>query len=428
MSSIVRRLAAASDAPVFAIAGGGSRWSVQDLRLAEGIELVDAPRSASVLLVAGAIEWRQREAVHRVHDTLPHPRATIRWGSAEDEPLVPGAVPVPSDADPVPAIRAAHRALMLGARPSEPPVLPDEEPAPWRGVGPYGQGGSGMTGGVPYGRPMAELGPDRDGLRLDVLPTRLGPFFAPLVHGLELDLRIAGDVVVGAEVASSAVAGADGATASLFVKALTKPVPVADLEVARARDHLRWVADALRLQGLGALSLRALRLARRAAPGDSAAVLTLEASIARSGLFRWSLPPADERHREILVAASLGPSTRACGVADDERIADPAYRALGFSPITGLDGGVATTWRMRLAEAARSLELGARAGDARTSVTGSVESPRGRLSVNDAPAGRALGLVADLVEGLEWGDAMSTLASLDIDLEEMVAVTPRPVT
>ncbi|MHB8960876.1 MAG: hypothetical protein ACYDAN_14795 [Candidatus Limnocylindrales bacterium] len=422
MSSLVRRLAAMSDARVFAIAGGGGRWGVQDLRLADGIELVASPRAASVLLVAGAIGSRQHEAVRRVHDALPHPRATIRWGEANGGQPVPDAELVPAGSDPVPAIRAAHRALMLGARTSEAALLPDEEPAAWRGVGPYGQGGSGMTGGTPYGRPMAELGPDRDGLRLDVLPTRLGPFFAAMVHGLELDLRVAGDVVVGAEVAAAAVAPTAGGAASPFVRALIEPMPIADLEVARARDHLRWTAEALRLHGLEALSRRALLLARTAAPGQGPAVRALGAAVARAGVFRWAVPPADERRRDLLAHASLGPSTRACGFPVDERLADPAYQGLGFSPILGVDGGVAAVWRARLDEAAMSLDLAARAGGATTAVTGSVEGPRGRLSTGDAPAGRALGLVPALIEGLEWGDALSTLASLDIDLDEMASV------
>ncbi len=421
MTSLIARLAAGSDARVFAIAGAGSRAAVQDLRLADGVELVDSPRAADVLLVAGALDPRHHDAVRRVHDALPHPRASVRWAGSRDV-LVPGAAHVALGTDPSSAIRAAHQALMHGTLPTEPPLLPDEDPAPWRGVGPYGQGGSGMTGGTPYGRPMAELAPDRDGLRLDLLPTRLGPFSSLLPHGLELDLRVSGDILVGVEVAATGLA-ASATSASLFIRALTEPVSIAELEIGRARDHLRWTADALRLQGLRALSLRALRLGLHAAPGDHRAVERLAADIARTGIYRWSLPAADGARTELLAGARLGPSTRASGVGEDERQADPAYRSLGFAPLLGAGGGAAAAWRLRLAEAVRSLELAGRGGDTRSAVTGAVESPRGRLALGDAPSGRALGLLPTLIEGMEWGDAMATIAALDIDLDELGAVT-----
>lgn len=424
MTSLLRRLAAASGAQVFAIAGGGSRHAVQDLRLAAGVELVDSPRAANVLLVAGPIVPAQWDAVRGAHDALPHPRATVRWADTADDELGPDVARVGVGADPAAAIRAAHRDLMLGIRMSEPPLLPDEDPAPWRGVGPYGQGGSGMTGGTPYGRPMAELAPDRDGLRLDLLPTRLGPFFPHLVHGLELQLRVAGDVIAAAAVAASETVLTPGAAESPFLQALDRPVPIAEIELARARGHLRWLSDALRLQGLDALAIRSLRLAHDVAPGDTAAVGRLGSALSRSGLYRWSLPSVDAQRRALLAGGDLGPASRAFGASADERSADPAYAALGFRPIV-LDGaGPSAVWRARLAEAAASLDLAGRAGDARTSVTGSVESPRGRLAAGDPPTARALGMLPSLIEGLEWGDALATIASLDLDLDELAAASP----
>ncbi len=422
MTSVFHRMAAAADAPVFALAGAGMRWAVQDLLLADGITLVDSPRAASILLVAGELGPRLGEAAARVHDALPHPRATVLWASAPDGLAGAGAERIGPDADPVAATRAVFRDLVLGGRPSEPALLPDVDPATWRGVGPYGQGGSGMTGGTPYGRPMAELGPDRDGLRLDVLPTRLGPFFAPLPAGLELDLRVSGDVVVEARVTGSEVGTSEAAGGSAFVRALTQPQSIADLEMARARAHLRWAAEALRLQGLRAISLRALELARTIAPGDSAAVGRFATAVQRTGVYRWSLPNVDDRRRSLLADARLGPVSRACGGVDDERLADPAYIALGFAPITDVGDGVAAVWRARFGEASQSVDLASRAGSAVTTVTGTTESPRGRIALGDAPTARALEFVPALVEGLEWGDALATIAALDLDLDEMAAL------
>lgn len=429
MTSLLRGVAAMADAPVFAIAASGARWAVQDLRLADGIALVDSPRAASVLLVAGSLDASQAEAAWRIHDALPHPRATVIWSSGAARPGFPEAVVIPQDADPAPTIRSLYRDLVLGERPSEAALLPDIDPAPWRGVGPYGQGGTGMTGGAPFGRPMAELGPDRDGLRLDVLPIRLGPFFPPIPTGLELDVRVAGDVIIDVAVAQPDVAHEVATSGSPFLEALGTPQRIAVLEMERARSHLRWVSDALRLQGLGALALRALDLAGTVGPGEVGKVSSLSAAIGRTGIYRWSLPPIDATRAAMLAGAGLGPASRGLGASSDERLEDPVYRALGFEPVrrTGAGGGIADIWRTRLDEVIQSLELAARSGGMATTVSGAVEAPRGRLSRGEAPSSRALALVPVLLEGLEWGDAMATMAALDIDIDESrPASTPLP--
>src|SRR3546814_17035378 len=86
------------------------------------------------------------------------------------------------------AVRRVAVELIIGGRPSEPAALTDVEPAVWRGVGPYGQGGTGMTGGVPYGRPLPGWAEDRDGLKLDQLQLRLGPAYPGLPPGLVLEI------------------------------------------------------------------------------------------------------------------------------------------------------------------------------------------------------------------------------------------------
>ena len=80
----------------------------------------------------------------------------------------------------------------------------------------------------------------------------------------------------------------------------------------------------------------------------------------------------------------------------------------------------------RLIEAEQALELAGRAGELVTGGQGEIESPRGRLALDDSPTGRLLELVPDLVTGVEWGDAVATLASLDLDLREVAAVTTVP--
>src|SRR3546814_20246746 len=85
---------------------------------------------------------------------------------------------------------------MTGERRSEDDRLPDEPQVAWRGKGDHGQGGEGMMGGKPYGRPMAMTDEDlRDGLALDAYTACFGPFLSVLPPGLMLELTLLGDVI-----------------------------------------------------------------------------------------------------------------------------------------------------------------------------------------------------------------------------------------
>ena len=312
--------AAAEPVPVFAIAGSGMRAAVQDLRLDPRIRIVDSPRAAAILLIAGSTAAHDVEAMAHIHDGLPHPRATVAWRAVEPFVRSRGEASVVVDGDdPAPALQAVLRAMLMGDRPSEASILPDADAADWRGVGPYGQGGSGMTGGTPYGRPMAEIGPDRDGLRLDILPVTLGPFFPRLPVGLVLDLRLSGDVVTGVDVTAARSAAPVGGPPSPFVRALSGPVSIRELELARAREHLRWLSDALVAQGLPALGRRALRLAHDVRAGDGRRVHGFATRIRGSGVFRWSLPGTRHLDPAALGGLGLGPIARAAGL-DEARL------------------------------------------------------------------------------------------------------------
>lgn len=418
------RLAADAPVPVFAVAGPGARDAVQDLRLRPELRLVEAPRPAAILLIAGTLPEAHDIALARIHDTMAHPRATVAWsGNGEWKPALPGvANPIHVSGDPVAAIVSAYRALVTGSRASEPPVLPDVDPAPWRDLGPYGQGGSGMTGGVPYGRPMAELGPDPDGLRLDVLPLEVGPFFPRFPSGLVVAVRLAGDFVLEATVPDPIDSAAEApirAGLEPFLRALTEPVSIAELELARAREHLRWLADALTAHGLAALGLRVLRLTTSVRPGDGANVKGLARLIGRTQVTRWLTRGVGRLGPDDLAGLGAGPVARAAGLREDVRLDDPAYRSVGFEPILGERGDAATRLELRLAEAAQSLDLAAIAADRRTGLLGRVESPRGRLEPGSSPSDRLLARLAPLLAETEWGDAVTTIVSLDIDLDEV---------
>ena len=425
LTSLLGRLAAKSTPSVFIAAGMGAAEAVAQLEASGEIHRVDSPAAATVLLMVGGIPPALERSVAAVHDGMPHPRGTVHLPLGFDHgslPTSPHALVAGSAEDALAVIRDVFAQLMSGRRASDPPLLPDVEPSPWRGVGPYGQGGSGMTGGTPYGRPLAELAADRDGLRLDVLPLRIGPLFAPLGTGVTLEATMAGDVVVEALLADSPFAGLDATgPPSIFQRALSMQVPIAKLEIARARDHLRWVATSLAVMGLSALAMGALRLAAEPVP-DARRVAALSRRL--RALRIPSLPWAERGPlaSDAVHGLALGPVSRASGEIDDARADEPAYRRLGFEPLIGTAGDAAERWTLRLREAAASLDLARRAGATEAWGSGVVECPRGRLTPTSAPFGRIQALVPSLLEGLEWGDAVVSLVSLDIDASEVPAV------
>lgn len=245
------------------VAAGSDRWhDVQALRAHELVRLVPTPRHATVLLVAGTILEPARESLDRVHDQLPHPRVVVTW----DE------IAVVDDVVDAVASEIVGRADRVMADPStsSPARLPDEEPNEWRGVGPFGQGGEGMMGGTPYGRAMAMTADDRDGLSLDRLELRLGPFLGQLPGGLVADVALQGEVIQAIE----------------FACAGSAPFVTGDRAVPVAR-RLLWLSHALHVQGLDAFAVGAARLARRSAClGDDSGLARDFASLRRR--LRWT--------------------------------------------------------------------------------------------------------------------------------------------
>ena len=189
---LLSSLACGAEIPVLAVAGARGLALVEMLRRQPGLRLVESPRHARVLLIAGAVDSAHGTALERLHAQLPRPRGTVWWRAPR---LFERGESVTAN-DPLPAIRAAAQA-------DDPDQRPDVPTHPWQGMGPHGQGGKGMMGGNPYGRPMAMTADDiRDGLALDAYAARFGPFLPMLPPGLVLDLILQGDVIVSAHVAS----------------------------------------------------------------------------------------------------------------------------------------------------------------------------------------------------------------------------------
>ena len=201
-----------------------------------------------------------------------------------------------------------------------------------------------------------------------------------------------------------------------FHQALREPVRVVELERARASHHLRWLAGALRFHGLAALGERTLRLAGEPAL-TATSVSALSRLLERTWALGWATTGVGVLPAERLAGLGAGPVARAAGLSEDARAAQPAYRALGFEPQVGRSGDARGRWRQRLGEAVQALDLAERAGERRTEPAESVESPHGRLTAWARPMAVLLDLLPALLAGQEWGDAMTTIVSLDLDLE-----------
>ncbi|HZD25835.1 MAG TPA: hypothetical protein VE631_06205 [Alphaproteobacteria bacterium] len=254
------RLAAAAPAPVYAVAGKDGLAAVEDISLHPAVSLQATPRHASLLLVCGRVREEDHQALRRLHDQLPHPRATLCWRTTPAPGFASGET---IEAEPGGAIHSLWQRLMSGEQSSEDDLLPDEPPAPWRGKGDHGQGGKGMMGSKPYGRPMAMTDEDRrDGLALDAYRACFGPFLPMLPAGLLLELTLQSDVVQSARVLRPpfAQSGADG--------------------------PLRRIARLLRPLGLAGPAARFLKAAR----AGTVDIGTLRRSLRWSGAW-YAIPP-----------------------------------------------------------------------------------------------------------------------------------------
>ncbi|MGQ7245102.1 hypothetical protein ACUN9V_16760 [Salinicola sp. V024] len=404
----LHKLAARGSVPVFPVLGINGAGALRHLVLSPHIELVDSPRHASVLLVAGEIPADRFEPLRRVHDQLPYPFTTL-WFRSEPWPHLERVARIDALDDLPGALVKAHRELMEGRRGSAHRLLPDEPPNPWEGEGDFGQGGEGMMGGVPYGRPMAMNMEDdiRDGLTLDSLTFRLGPFFFAFPPGMAAEITLQGDLV---ETWKTQFAPYPQFLDEVFFNAHERPVPIAEVELARVRHHLQRLFHALHLAGLESVSLRALRLAHGLS--TSSTLDGLRRALSRSGFFRLTAGGGALGPEQARMIG--GPAARAAGMADDLRSEDAGYRRLGFSPVCQAEGDTHARWRQLLDEIDQSLHLArlAERDNVHTERADSIETPRGPWSER-RPAD-ASALFDELLPGLEWGDALATVASLDV--------------
>lgn len=429
LRAALTRLAARAAAPVFVARGMGSLPVVNALKTRPEINLVHTPRQASILVVAGTIPATMYPGLLLLHDQLAPPRGVVLAMSD-----LPADLPGPRFQSPVTAARpedvvdaaiGMHRALLFGTRRSSVPLLPDVDPTPWRGIGPYGQGGKGMTGGTPFGRPMPTIADDRDGLKLDRLQVRIGPFLPFLPPGLALDVALQGDLVQEAAVLGNPfrAASTPPSSESISVSALREPVAVREIEFVRAAHHLRFIADVLEVHGLSALGRRVWRLSTQVGSVTPEDVRGLRRLLERQKALVWATRGVGLIPEHARLDLSPGPVARACGIPDDLRTQLEEYQALGFQPVVKSGGDACARWRLRLEEVEESLRMARLAGAAsQTGGHGNMEAPWGTISEIHSPVPALVELLPDLLSGVDWGDAVSAIVSLGIDLEEAARV------
>lgn len=384
-------LAAGARVPVCCLVGDGGRRRARALRLLDGLQVVASPRHATVLVVVGELPRSLHQAAALMHDQLPIPRGVVVWGGGDDPGPFPHAVRIDDDGDVGSAIVALHRGLLLGWRRSSASCRHDLDEHD-------------------HERPTASKGPDpRDGLRLDRMVLTIGPFLPWLPPGLQLDLGLQGDVIASLDAHVPALRHED--LPEPFQRARTQVVPLAQLELARARHHLGATVDLLLALGLEPLAERTLRLAATLEPGDAERVRRLDRVLRRSGALWLATHGVGRLPPERL--AHAGPVARAAGRHEDARLQDPAYVRLGFRPHVRSGGDAQARWQQRLVEAADALELAARAGRTRRAPGPPLEGPRG--PVDERSAVRGVELLRELAPGTAWDAFVTTLVSLDLD-------------
>ena len=245
------RLVDRAPVPVALARGIGGHRALARLRADVRVRVVASPRHATVLVVVGAIPRTHLDALAVVHDQVPAPRGVATLGlSGDTAALGLGDLPALPTDDPVPALQELHRQVLAG-RVDHPALGRADHPVDWQGVGPHGQGGEGMMGGTPYGR-MMPMPPTegRDGLALDRLSLRLGPFLPGLPAGVVVEVGLQGDVL---EEVSLDVAAPDDPPVGAPTDTAAGPTD----EAVRLLVALAELCD---LAGLGALARRVARV------------------------------------------------------------------------------------------------------------------------------------------------------------------------
>ena len=336
--------------------------------------------------------------------------------------------------------------------------------------------GMDMSGGVGFMSMVSmtkDLPRSADGLPMEATDAAFGPFFPGLPGGLHLRLHLDGDTVTKAVMKAGPVArnfagrlpvpvsefagwlaGLDPLAPVTYrllahralARATAPPVPervllqqLGQLEQERIASHLNWLIGFSVTIGHSWLHLAAERLYQQLRRGAArpADVAGFGRKVRRLPLLRGSLVGIGPIPGALLHHAR-GPVARAAGQPHDARLADPLYQGLGFQPIILEENNAWGRLLVRLEEMAQSQALLDQLGPLPvppaaddTGVTGqgsaTIETPRGTATLEiEVQAGQVAGftlhtpstlhvaLANEFVREQELGDALKTIASLDI--------------
>lgn len=320
-----------------------------------------------------------------------------------------------------------------------------------------------------------------DGLPMEATEVAFGPFFPGLPGGLQLCLHLDGDTVTKAQLVPGTaapdypllpvpaaqfaewLAGHDRLAPAAYrvlahralSQALGQPAPaaaqrwqVSQLEQTRLASHLNWLAGFSLTIGNHWLQQAAERLHGRIVRGTAAPdeLPDFVRRVKQLPLLRHSLMPVGELP-ELLLHHCRGPVARAAGLAHDARLTDPAYQPLGFAPLVIAENNAWGRLLVRLGELTQSQQLlraiqADHAGQAAAPLladlagtgqgSAAVETPRGTATLTiqvqegqvvsavlHPPSVPHAALVRAGVRELELGDALKTIASLDISPWEL---------
>jgi hypothetical protein len=283
---------------VVATPGGTStRLAVERFAREHGWRAASSPAEANLLVVAGPDAAALDPFVDRAWDGFPAPRARTHVRHPADAPAALHTAAA-SVRDPAVQRREAEHAahVQRSSESQHPPSLSScgaampadehsahqdhrDEDGHETGHGAHhGHDMSGME--MPGGIPMADRGPDRDGLMLDQLHVPLGPALSDWPAGLIVHAVLQGDVVQQAE-----------------VELLDLP-PLRELPPPLLVHRLDCCARLLSAAGWSDMAARARRLrddvTDRPMPELAPRVRRWAAGVRRSRTLRWSLAGVGE--------------------------------------------------------------------------------------------------------------------------------------
>ncbi|WP_435610391.1 hypothetical protein [Streptomyces sp. C10-9-1] len=366
------------------------------------------PAGADLLLVTGPDCPALHEPLERLWGDLPAPRARVHAATAAE---------VASALDAGRERLAAWPGHGSGAqghaggndRPRGHPGRDDRPRAHPEGGGGHthghaGDGGTGTGMPMPGGLPLAETGPDRDGLALDRLHLALGPFLCDWPTGLTVRLVLQGDVVQEAVCETPAASGGVPFWSGPWLRAAAgEPVTAGAAARHRAAATCDSLGRLLAVAGWPEQAVAARRLRDELLAGTPGGALR---------------GPADRLARRVGRSRVLAWLTRGIGRVDG--------RTGGSAPAgpPGADGDATDRYRRwldRLGRDVRHLD------DPAPLDPWATESPRGPWEPAHPPSAALLALLPPLLAGAELAAARLVVAGLDPDPEELAGagVAPR---